>query len=467
MEEPMFIGRQEELAMLNGLYQKKSGQLVVVYGRRRIGKTELLRQFCLDKPHIFYTAREIGDQQQLEAFSGALLSSGMEAAHYLHTFGNWHSAFSAISSIPGEYKKLIVLDEFPYMAQNNRSILSTLQQLWDSVLKDENVMIILCGSLMSFMEEHVLGPTTPLFGRTNAIIKLLPLSFKDSSRFFAPYSLSDTIAAYAILGGVPHYLKQFDSSQPLRMNIEQKILQRFSPLYSEAEFMLKQSLREVATYNSIIEAIALGRTKLSEIHDATQLEKSKLSAYLHNLNELGVIYRQVPITEEISQRGIYRLQDEFFRFYYAFVFPYISELEHGSGSVIYETIILPQLSSFIAPIFEKICIEYLRSLNRSGALPFALTKIGRWWDAQHEIDILGFDAQSTHYIVGECRYQTTAMNTHNIQHTVASFSPKEKGARLHYWFFSLSGFTTEAIEMAETHGYTLVDSKVINTWLQR
>ena len=210
---------------------------------------------------------------------------------------------------------------------------------------------------MSFMEEHVLGPTTPLFGRTNAIIKLLPLSFKDSSRFFAPYSLSDTIAAYAILGGVPHYLKQFDSSQPLRMNIEQKILQRFSPLYNEAEFILKQSLREVATYNSIIEAIALGRTKLNEIHDATQLEKSKLSAYLHNLNELGVIYRQVPITEEISQRGIYRLQDEFFRFYYAFVFPYISELELGSGSVIYETIILPQLSSFIAPIFEKICIS--------------------------------------------------------------------------------------------------------------
>ena len=141
-------------------------------------------------------------------------------------------------------------------------------------------------------------------------------------------------------------------------------------------------------------------------------------------------------------------------------------LEHGSGSVIYETIILPQLSSFIAPIFEKICIEYLRSLNRSGALPFALTKIGRWWDAQHEIDILGFDAQRTHYIVGECKYQTTAMSTHDIQHTVASFSPQNRDATLHYWFFSLSGFTTEAVEMAEPHGYTLVDSKAINTWLQ-
>ena len=140
-------------------------------------------------------------------------------------------------------------------------------------------------------------------------------------------------------------------------------------------------------------------------------------------------------------------------------------LEHGSGSVIYDTIILPQLSSFIAPIFEKICIEYLRSLNRSGALPFALTKIGRWWDAQHEIDILGFDAQRTHYIVGECKYQTTAMNTHNIQHTVASFSPKEKGAQLHYWFFSLSGFTDEAIQLAEANGYTLVDEASLLDYL--
>ena len=463
----MFIGRLEELNPLNALYQEKGGQLVVLYGRRRIGKTELLRQFCKGKPHIFYSAREIADAEQLAAFSGARLASGMEAAQYLHTFSDWHTAFSAISSIPTQQKRLIVLDEFPYMAQTNRSILSTLQQLWDSLLKDDDVMLILCGRSLSFIEEQLLGSTTPLFGRTRAIIKLLPLSFSDASRFFERYSLRDTIASYAILGGIPHYLKQFDDGQPLRANIEQRILQRFSPLYNEAEFMLKQSLREVATYNSIIQAVALGRTKLNEIHEATQLEKSKLSAYLHNLIELGVLYREVPITEERSQRGLYRLKDEFFRFYYAFVFPYLSELEQGGGPIIWETVIQPQLSSFIAPTFENICTEYLRSLNRSGALPVALTKIGRWWDAHHEIDILGFDAQRTHYIVGECKGQVTAMNTHDIQHTVASFSPKEKEARLHHWLFSLSGFTPQAVEMAKTEGYTLVDSKTINTWLQR
>lgn len=463
----MFFGRQEELDTLNTLYQETGGQLVVLYGRRRIGKTELLRQFCKDKPHIFYTAREIAEAQQLAAFSGALLASGMEAAQYLHTFSDWYTAFSAISSIPTRQKRLLVLDEFPYMAQTNRSILSNLQQLWDSQLKDQDVMLILCGSSMSFIEEQILGSTTPLFGRTSAIMKLLPLSFSDASRFFAGYSLSDTIASYAILGGIPHYLQQFNDEQPLRANIENRILQRFSPLYNEPEFMLKQSLREVAIYNSIIQAVALGRTKLNEIYDATQLEKSKLSAYLHNLIDLEVLYRQVPITEENTQRGRYYLRDEFFRFYYAFVFPYISELEQGSGPIIYETVIQPHLSSFIAPTFEKICIEYLRFLNRNGALPFTLAKIGRWWDAQHEIDILGFDAERTHYIAGECKYQTTAMNTHDMQHTVASFSPKNKEAQLHYWFFSLSGFTREAIEMAKANDYTLVDSKAIKAWLQR
>ena len=229
----MFIGRKEELAFLEERYQQEGSQLVVLYGRRRVGKTETLRQFCRDKEHVFFSCTESPDEQQLTSFSVRILQKGIPAASYIQRFSDWEKALGSITELPGKGKKLLIIDEFPYMVKGNRSIPSILQNLWDSRLKDENVMIILCGSAMSFIEKEILAEKNPLYGRTTGILKMREMDFYDAVQFVPNYSPEDKIAVYAILGGIPHYLKQFDDRMTLGENVRKYILSRGSILYSE------------------------------------------------------------------------------------------------------------------------------------------------------------------------------------------------------------------------------------------
>lgn len=249
----MFIGRKQELQFLEDKYNSKGGQLIVLYGRRRVGKTETLREFCKNKPHIFYSCREISDKLQLRSFSEKLLREKIPAASYVKEFADWETAFRNITELPyGDNKKLLIIDEFPYMCKNNESIPSILQNLWDELLKDENVMIILCGSAMSFIEKELLAEKNPLYGRATGIYKMEAMGFYDAVQFFPNYTDKEKIIAYSILGGIPHYLAQFDPTIPLDDNIKKNILTKGCILYSEVEFILRQELRETPLYNSII-----------------------------------------------------------------------------------------------------------------------------------------------------------------------------------------------------------------------
>ena len=240
----MFIGRKAELQFLKSKYEADAGQLVVLYGRRRIGKTETLLEFCKGKEFIYYACTEQADAVQLKMFSQSVLQKGHPAAKYLQKFPSWREAFAGLEDLPGNSKKLIVIDEFPYMVKGNPEIPSVLQNLWDTKLRHLNVMIILCGSSMSFIEKEILGEKNPLYGRTTGILKMLPMNFYEASQFFPNYSTEDKIKAYAIVGGIPHYLKQFDANIPLGQNIIRQMLTRGSILYSEVEFLLRQELRE-------------------------------------------------------------------------------------------------------------------------------------------------------------------------------------------------------------------------------
>ena len=296
----MFIGRKNELAFLEDKYNTPSGQLIVLYGRRRIGKTETLRKFCQGKDHVFYSCTECTDEQQLKAFSTRMLLKDLPAARYIKAFPDWEQALGSISDFPGSGKKLLIIDEFPYMVRNNHSIPSILQNLWDSKLKNENVMIILCGSAMSFIEKNILSEKNPLYGRATGILKMNEMSFYEAIEFFPDYSRQDKLAAYAVLGGIPHYLRQFDRHESIEKNIKMNILQRGSILYSEVEFLMRQELREITVYNTIIEAVALGNTKLNDIFQKTQIDKNKLTVYLKNLIDLGIIRREFSVSEVCS-----------------------------------------------------------------------------------------------------------------------------------------------------------------------
>jgi AAA+ ATPase superfamily predicted ATPase len=359
----------------------------------------------------------------------------------------------------------LVVDEFPYLCKGNPSIPSILQILWDEKLKDQNVMIILCGSAMSFMEKKILSEKNPLYGRATGVYKMKELPFDDAIKFFPGYSDEDKMLAYSVLGGTPHYLRQFDPSLPLKDHIVKHVLARGCILYSEVEFLIRQELREPAMYNTLVEAVALGNTKLNDIYMKTGIDKAKISVYLRNLMDLEILQREFSVTSSIkeqvtSTRGLYRITDNFFRFWFHFVFPNLSDLEMGDAEGVYEHVILPEFNNFSSCVFEAVCSNYVRKLSQQNKLGFRAAKIGRWWGKldgeQTEIDIAAFDAKYKHYILGECKFRNSEMNIADFERLEAKVGVAKPGAKVRYALFSKSGFSDELLSMEEQNDSLLL-----------
>lgn len=468
----MFIGREAELLFLNEKYEDKEGQLVVLYGRRRIGKTETLREFCKDKPHVFYSCTQSPDKVQLKKFSAHIMKEDIPARKYISEFADWESALRSVADLPyGNAKKLLIIDEFPYMCKGNISIPSVLQNIWDSELKEKNVMIVLCGSAMSFIEKELLAEKNPLYGRATGIYKMKEMGFYDAVKFFPDYSDEDKVLVYSILGGIPHYLRQFDPDLTISQNIKKNILRKGCILYSEVEFLLHQELRETPVYNSIIEAVALGSTRLNEISQKALLEDtSKTSVYLKNLIELGIIEKEFSIDSKTKEkgnqnRGIYRLTDNFFRFWYMYGFANYSQLEDCDVEGVYEYSIRPTLHEFASLAFEDICREYVRKLQKENILPFRYSKMGRWFGkttirdssastglktAETEIDLLAVSKDEKSYLIGECKFKETPFSYSEYLDTKAKLMPVKENANVYYALFSQSGFSEKLKKEAET-----------------
>ena len=458
----MFVGRKQELDFFNERYNTPGGQLVVLYGRRRIGKTEFLARFCEGKPHMFFTCREVSDTEQLEAFSKRTLELGGTASRYISKFANWEDAFEGLLELPGK-KKLVVIDEFPYMCKGNTSIPSVLQALWDHKLRHEEIMLVLCGSAMEFIEKKILSEKTPLYGRATGIYKMGALPFDDAVQFFPDYSAEDKLLAYSILGGIPYYLQQFDQNRSLDENILKNTLTRGTVLYNEVEFLIRQELREPAMYNTIINAVAMGNTKLNDIFTKTQIEKTKINVYLRNLIELHILMREFPVLaplkeQAISTRGLYRITDNFFRFWFRFVFPYLSEIEAGEAATVLNHAVKPHLSHFASHTFEDVCQWFLRKRSVAGAFPLRIMKMGRWWKQNTEIDIVAADAEGEDYLFGECKYSNTPVDMGilvQLQEKAATFQVPGKR---YFALFSKSGFAPPLVAYAAEHSNVLLFS---------
>lgn len=483
----MFIGREAELKFLNDKYAEKQGQLIVLYGRRRVGKTETLREFCKGKPHVFFSCTQTTDRVQLRNFSGRILKEDIPARNYISEFDDWEKAFRAVLDLPyGDRKKLLVIDEFPYMCRGNRSIPSILQNLWDSELRGSNTMIILCGSAMSFMEKELLAEKNPLYGRATGIYKMKEMGFYDAAKFFPNYSDHDKVLAYAVLGGIPHYLRQWNPEFSVSENIQRNILTKGCILYSEVDFLLHQELRETPIYNSIIETVALGSTRLNEISQKSLIEDaSKTSVYLKNLIELGIVEREFSVDAKVkehanSNRGTYRLTDNFFRFWYAFGFSNFSQLEDGDVEGVYQYVVEPALHEFAALAFEDICREFVREMQKKNELPFRYSKMGRWTGkttvrdknaahglriAETEIDLLCIDRNATEYLVGECKFKGTPFSYSEYLDTLAKLTPLKEKAQFYYALFSENGFDEKLLSDAAANGTLLFSLEQIVNYI--
>ncbi len=450
----MFVDRNEEMNFLKKLYEKDNSQLLILYGRRRIGKTELLKQFSKNKKHLFFSSDLSSEPEQLRQFSEKLYQVTKESFLKTQIFSSWEALFRYIFDNLVDKIPIIIIDEFPYLCYSNKALPSIIQKIWDEKCKKGKLFLVLCGSYLSFMEKNVLGSKSPLFGRRTGQIFLKSLLFQDATEFFPKYSDEQKVMAYSILGGTPAYLQRFDDAKNIEQNVKEEILNKNSYLYSETRFLLMEELREPSIYFSIIKAVAFGRTRLNEIVQETKLNDSyKVNKYLTVLRELKIIKREVPITEEKpykSRKGIYILTDHFFRFWFRYIFPNLSYLEEGEIDFVWSHKIKSDINAYIGFVFEDICIQRLKKMNRQAQLAFKAKKIGRWWDNQNEIDIVAYDEKNS-FLFCECKWRRKKVGK-SVLMDLQNKSKKFPQAKEKYFgFFSKSGFTSELTNISKEH----------------
>lgn len=391
----MLVGRSQELAFLEENYQAPGSRLLALYGRRRTGKTELLKTFCQDKDAAFYVCRETTDQDQIRLFSRKILGN-TPLAPYLQCFEDWERAFTFLMEPRGPRKTVLVIDEFPYMVAGNPAIPSILQNVWDARRDQSNTLLVLSGSSVGAMERELLADDAPLYGRTDGIYLLDELGFRDSLALLGgadPWSLQ----AWGILGGIPRYLRGCTRDRDIRENTIGIVLAKGAPLYSEIEYLMKQDLRETSTYFAILEAMGAGCTGIGEISQKTGLDRTKVNVYLRNLIDRQVVCRIHPVAPPdartgVRQPGRYLFTNNFFRFYFRFVLPAHSLLEENEPGRVWDERIAPHLRGFLRESFVGAAREILRAQDREGELPLRLGSLGPWWDRESGLDLLGFGA---------------------------------------------------------------------------
>ena len=464
----MFIGREHELTSLNKLYTSNKFEFAVIYGRRRVGKTALINQFIKNKKAIYFMGVESSAKQNLENFSKNIIE--FETGFPAETaFVSFQAALEYVFKLAEKERLILAIDEYPYAARSSKSLASTLQLLIDKCKDTSKLMLILCGSSMSYMEDHVLAYKAPLYGRRTAQLKILPFDFVDACRYFKNFSSMDKALIYGIVGGTPQYLLQMDDSLSVEDNIKNTFLNPASSLFEEPENLLKQEVREPALYNAIITAIAAGSSRMAEISTKVGEDTSLCAAYLKNLMELGLIQRETPYGEKISRKSIYVIADNMFRFWYRFVPENSSIISRGAADLAYKRV-EPYLSDYMGKVFEEICKQYLWRLLLSGKSPVEFKELGRWWGtdssthSQTEIDIMGEQDKNT-ALFGECKWTNEKVDA-GVLETLVKRSQMFHYGKMHFYLFSKNGFTKGCVNAAvEIGNVSLVSYKDMDSLL--
>jgi len=459
----MFIGRKNELKKLEKLYLSEQFECIVMYGRRRVGKTTLINEFCKNKPTIYFTGIEASSKINLENLSDSIFRYAMPQTDAYPIFENYQRALDYIHDLAREKQLVVVFDEYPYLASSERSISSILQLYIDTKFKDSKGFLILCGSSMSFMEKQVLGYQSPLYGRRTAQMKVTAFDYKDTSLFYPHYSSEDQALLYGITGGVPSYIEKFNPKDSIEQNIIEKVLNDSSYLFEEPGNLLKQELREPQWYNSIITAIARGASRLNDVALSVGIASSLCSVYLQTLQSLGIVKKETPFGEGSTRKTIYRIEDNLFLFWYRYIAKHVSSVTQGNGEYLFETHIKPYLNDYMGIVFEKMCMEFLQRENHLHYLPFFFPSIGRWWGTdpkrriQVEIDIVAASQIEKKILVGECKYRSerTGLEVYNNLMNNSKVLSKNY-AETYYSLFSKSGFSVGLKEQVKENPNVLL-----------
>ena len=449
----MFFGRERELADLNKRYDRGKFECAVIYGRRRIGKTSLINEFCQDKPTVFFSALNASAEENLEALSFSIFVKNNNDAVSAPVYSNFDDAFAQITKMAEKERLVFVIDEYPYLAYADKSISSRLQHIIDHEWQSGKLFLILCGSSMNFMENQVLGYESPLFGRRTAQYKIQALDYREMTAFNKALSYEDQALIYGVTGGVPHYINKLDVEDDVDAALLENLFNPASYLFEEPENLLKQELREPAIYNSVITAVATGSSRSNEISTKVGLESGICSKYLRVLVELGILKKETPVTEKTGRKTIYLIGDNFFRFWYRFVPKNMSAINAGRIHRIYESAIKSFYPDYMGIVFEQMCREYL--LRHADDLPVEVMDVGQWWGTDSkqkkeiQIDIVGTPSSGKEYLIGSCKYRNIETGEDELEllnHYAEVFG---KGEKYHFYIFSKSGFTRGLLKRAK------------------
>ena len=416
----MFIGRERELKSLEMVYSKDGFGMTIIYGRRRVGKSTLITEFIKGKKAVFYTATKVGAERNLELFSKQVLS--LLDPEYID------AAFSSIESIldiltkkvaSTEEKLILVIDELPYWAEKDEALLSILQKYIDTQWLDKNLMLILCGSALSFMEKKVLSEKSPVFGRRDTQIKLEAFNYRDSALFVPDYTPEEKAICYGVTGGVAKYLSLFDSSKSLDDNIKSLFFNTDGYLFDETKNLLTQEFTDITLVNNIIEQVASGENTLNIIASKVKEKDSTVLYSLEKLMDVGLIEKKKCITEEKNKKKTqYVLKDHMFKFWYEFIPKAVSVIEMGQGDIYFEKVVKPNLHAFMGSVFEEMCRYYTLEQGIQGVFGSFLTETGTWWGVEHlkdasgkwyqqstDIDVVGISSIENTAVIGECKFK--------------------------------------------------------------
>ena len=445
-----FIDRIDELKTLENEYSRNSASFVVLYGRRRVGKTTLISHFCENKNSIYFLATEENESENRNSFRQLIAEKYNNELLASASLDSWTPLFKIIADEAKKERIVLVIDEFQYLCKANKAFPSIMQKAWDEILLKSNVMLILCGSLINMMTSQVLNYDSPLYGRRTAQIKLKQIDFSFYHEFNESLSLEEQIQQYAVTGGVPKYIELFDTKKNIYRSINENILSTGSFLYAEPEFLLQKEVTEIGSYFSVLKTIAAGNHKLSKISSALGVSQSNLTSYLKTLIDLDVVEREVPITEENpekSKMGLYQIKDNFISFWFKFVYPNKSMLESGHSNYVEDKIKNNFIDNHVSYVYEDICRNDVWSLLSEG---ISFNRVGRWWGSKDvEIDILAYDSIGTDIVFGECKYSKNkkGMETlENLQKKSAAVNWKKDNRNEYFVIYSKSGFTKELIE---------------------
>lgn len=457
----MFINRDSELDQLERMYGSDRAELFILYGRRRVGKTELLRAFCENKAHIFFIATHSSDRDQLAAFSQRIWEFPDRRVADGFSLPSWEAAFRALAELPG--RPVVLLDEFTYLVAGNKAIPSILQMVWDETLQHTRIFLVLCGSHVGMMEKAVLSYQAPLYGRRTGGYLLQALDPPAAAAFFPGYSPVQQMEAWAVLGGMPHYLRTFVDSVDIFANIREHVLDRRGTLYNEPYLLLMEELREPRNYFSILRAIAEGNTRLNEIAQSAKVGEGPTTArYLDILREMRVVKRAVPASEprpERSKKGLYQITDPFLRFWFRYVHPYRASLEQGLADTIMKQRVRPDFDHFVAPAFEELAREYVARLARAQKLPFLPERIGGWWTRLDEIDVMAVSDADGAMLVAECKWSVNRVGLDvlvDLKRKARVLTASGRWPNVSYALFAKAGFTPDLESLADSEGIRLV-----------